>query len=149
MPFRSIVMRGEVALRAVACFGFDYLYAARDVAPAEPFPSLLLRLRERAESLAGDGSSLEQAIVTSYPDRAGINWHKDAPVFGPSIVGISIGSDARLHLRHAANVHRLILAPRSAYLLSGDARREWLHRVSPVRVQRYSITFRSLALLGA
>lgn len=61
MQFRSIEMRGEVALRTVACFGFDYLYTARDVAPAESFPSLLLRLRERAETLAGDGSSLEQA----------------------------------------------------------------------------------------
>jgi alkylated DNA repair protein (DNA oxidative demethylase) len=146
MPFRSIVMRGEVALREVACFGFDYLYTARDVVPAESFPSLLLRLRERAETLAGDGSTLEQAIVTSYPAGAGINWHKDAPVFGPSIVGISVGSSARIHLRQESNVHRLILAPRSAYVLSGEARRAWLHRVSPVRGQRYSITFRSLAL---
>lgn len=148
MPFRSIEMRGEVALRTVACFGFDYLYTARDVVPAESFPSLLLRLRERAETLAGDGSTLEQAIVTSYPAGAGINWHKDAPVFGPSIVGISVGSSARIHLRQESNVHRLNLAPRSAYVLSGEARRAWLHRVSPVRGQRYSITFRSLALPG-
>lgn len=148
MPFRSIVMRGEVARRTVACFGFDYVYSRRGVAPAEPFPPLLLRLRERAEALAGDGSILGQAIVTSYPAGAGINWHVDAPVFGPSIVGVSFGNSARLHLRQASNVHRMIIAPRSAYVLSGAARRGWAHRVSPVRAQRYSVTFRSLALPG-
>lgn len=148
MPFRTIEMRGEVARRTVACFGFDYVYSRRDVASAEPFPPLLVRLRERAEALAGDGSMLGQAIVTSYPAGAGINWHIDAPVFGPSIVGVSFGNSARLHLRQAANVHRVIVVPRSAYVLSGEARREWAHRVSPVRAQRYSVTFRSLALPG-
>lgn len=125
MPFRSILMRGQVALRTVACFGFDYVYSRRDVASAAPFPPLLLRLRQPAEALAGDGSLLEQAIVTNYPAGAGINWHIDAPVFGPSIVGVSVGDSARLHLRQASNVHRLIIESRSAYVLSGEARSEW------------------------
>ena len=37
------------------------------------------------------------------------------------------------------------LAPRSAYLLSGPARREWQHSITPLETLRYSITFRTLA----
>ena len=39
----------------------------------------------------------------------------------------------------------LIVEPRSAYLLSGPARRQWQHSVPPVSEHRYSITFRTLA----
>jgi hypothetical protein len=36
------------------------------------------------------------------------------------------------------------LEPRSAYLLSGPARREWEHSIPPVEALRYSLTFRNL-----
>ena len=36
------------------------------------------------------------------------------------------------------------LAPRSAYLLDGPARREWEHSLPPAKAHRYSITFRNL-----
>jgi alkylated DNA repair dioxygenase AlkB len=37
------------------------------------------------------------------------------------------------------------LAPRSAYRLSGPARSEWEHSITPMDVLRYSVTFRTLA----
>ena len=144
MPFRSIRMRGQIARRKVCCFGFDYLYTRRGVVPAEPMPPVLMRLRERVEALTAESSEFNQAIVTSYPPGAGINWHHDAPVFGPTIVGVSFGSAARLLLKLGDVVHRVALAPRSAYVLGGAARSEWSHRVAPVASHRYSVTFRQL-----
>jgi alkylated DNA repair dioxygenase AlkB len=37
------------------------------------------------------------------------------------------------------------LAPRSLFVLAGDARATWRHRVLPVRTERYSFTVRSPA----
>jgi alkylated DNA repair protein (DNA oxidative demethylase) len=42
----------------------------------------------------------------------------------------------------------LPVEPGSAYLLSGEARREWEHSISPGDTLRFSITFRSLSELG-
>jgi alkylated DNA repair dioxygenase AlkB len=44
-----------------------------------------------------------------------------------------------------ASVLALELAPRSAYILRGDARWRWQHSIPPARALRYSITFRTLA----
>ena len=40
------------------------------------------------------------------------------------------------------------MEPRSAYLLFGEARYEWEHRVVPGDQLRFSITFRTLSDLG-
>ena len=144
LRYRDILMRGMVAKRKVCCFGFDYVYSRRDVVPTVPMPELIGALRERVERLVCDGSAMNQAIVTSYPAGAGINWHTDSPVFGPSIVGISLGAEARLLLRHGNERHRILLPSGSAYARAGVARSAWQHRVAPVPGQRYSITFRSL-----
>jgi len=42
----------------------------------------------------------------------------------------------------------LEVEPRSAYLLSGEARHEWEHSIAPGDSLRFSITFRSLSELG-
>jgi len=38
-----------------------------------------------------------------------------------------------------------VLAPRSLFVLAGEARSSWQHRICPVRAGRYSLTLRSLA----
>lgn len=37
------------------------------------------------------------------------------------------------------------LEPGSVYRLSGEARRDWEHSISPMTALRYSVTFRTLA----
>ena len=37
------------------------------------------------------------------------------------------------------------VAPRSGYLLDGEARHVWEHSIPPMEKLRYSVTFRSLA----
>jgi DNA oxidative demethylase len=40
------------------------------------------------------------------------------------------------------------LPPRSLYHLTGEARHEWEHSITPMTVTRWSITFRSLSERG-
>jgi alkylated DNA repair dioxygenase AlkB len=42
----------------------------------------------------------------------------------------------------------LEVVPRSAYFLSGEARHDWEHSISPGDQLRFSITFRTLSAKG-
>jgi alkylated DNA repair dioxygenase AlkB len=91
---------------------------------------------------------LVEALVSRYPPGATIGWHRDAPMFGPKIVGVSLLSACRMRfqrlLKGVRYVHELELAPRSAYLLGGASRAAWQHSIPPTKSLRYSITFRTL-----
>ena len=69
-------------------------------------------------------------------------------LFGPEVVGVSLGAPARLRLRRAEGsgyvTHAQELAPRSAYVLGGESRSLWQHTLSPLKGLRYSLTFRTL-----
>jgi alkylated DNA repair dioxygenase AlkB len=86
-----------------------------------------------------------------YDPGAGIGWHKDRSVFD-RVVGVSLGSPATLRFRQRAGSgfrrFSLPVEPRSAYLLSGEARHDWEHRIVPGEELRFSITFRTLSDLG-
>ena len=47
------------------------------------------------------------------------------------------------HRAGARGGFALDLAPRSIYVLAGDARWQWQHAISPTKTLRYSITFRT------
>ena len=68
------------------------------------------------------------------------------------VVGVSLGSPAVLRFRQRAGpgFHRFSLPvePRSAYLISGEARHDWEHRIVPGDELRFSITFRTMSDLG-
>lgn len=145
-----MVMHGVASRRRVRHFGVSYHADSRATAPTDPIPDALLDLRERAALLAQvSRSSLVEALVTCYPPGAGIGWHRDAPAFGPVVVGVSLGGDAVLRFqRRAAGGERRVfeqpLARRSAYVLAGSARAVWQHSLPPVTDERWSVTFRQL-----
>jgi alkylated DNA repair dioxygenase AlkB len=97
-----------------------------------------------------------EALVTEYPPGAPIGWHRDAPQFGDVIGGLSLAGTARIKFRpyvspsevqtgaRRSATHDVELEARSAYLISGVARREFEHSIPPVAGRRYSITFRTL-----
>ena len=151
LPFADVRMHGVVARRRVAHFGWDYTYDSARIHPTTPLPEWLRPLRTRAAELAGrDAEAFAETLVTLYPPGAGIGWHRDAPAFGPVLVGVSLGGAAVMRLRPGPaatrqEVVRLSLAPRSAYVLSGPARATWQHTLPPVKQLRYSVTFRTLA----
>jgi alkylated DNA repair protein (DNA oxidative demethylase) len=146
LDYREVVMHGRAAKRTVRHFGLDYDYQSRDTVPTDPLPAELEFVRERAAALAE--RELVQILISRYPAGAGIGWHRDAPMFG-RIVGVSLGAPCRMRFQRRTKegerlVEELELEPRSAYLLSGQARWTWQHSIPATKELRYSITFRTL-----
>ena len=147
LPFEPFQFRGYEARRRVVSFGWKYDFNRTKLEEAEPIPAFLLGVKSRAEAFAGlPPGGLQQLLINEYLPGAPIGWHRDRPVF-EKVVGISVLAPCvfRLRRRAGAGFERasLILEPRSAYLISGEAREAWEHSIPPVEQHRYSITFRS------
>ena len=148
-PFQ---FHGWVGNRKTTSFGWRYDFNDASFTPADPFPDWLELLRDRAASFAKAApSDIHHALIACYEAGAGIGWHKDRDVF-EKVVGVSLGTPAilRFRQRRGAGFRRanIPVEPRSAYLLSGEARWEWEHRITPGDQLRYSITFRTLSDKG-
>ena len=148
-PFR---FQGWLGNRKTKSFGWRYDFDDASFAPTEPMPDWLAPLRARAADLAGVAAGdFHHALVARYDPGAGIGWHKDRDVF-EKIVGVSLHSPATLRFRQRTGQSfrraALNVAPRSAYLLSGEARWQWEHRITPGDQLRFSITFRTLSARG-
>ena len=149
IEFHEVTMRGQTARRTVRHFGYDYGYESWQLVPAEPLPAELVPLRDRCAALAElEPEALVQTLVSRYPEGAGIGWHRDAPMFGAKIVGVSLLAPCRMRFQRKVGDERRVydveLAPRSAYVLAGKARTAWQHSIPAAKGLRYSITFRSL-----
>ena len=144
-PFR---FQGWTGKRLTASYGWRYDFEDSRFAEAEPLPGWLLSVRDRAAAFANLApEELPHALLIRYDPGAGIGWHRDRPVF-EQVVGISLGAPDTLRFRRRSGTrferHMIKLAPRSAYHLSGPARWEWEHSITPADRTRWSITFRSL-----
>lgn len=152
IAFQDFELRGVVARRRVAFFGESYAQNS-----AEPMPPFLLPLRAALAAWAQiQPDALAMALINEYRAGAPIGWHRDAPQY-ELIAGVSLLSPCRMKLRpyvrpsadrvegtRRTATHELVLAPRSAYLLSGPARSDYEHHIPPVEQSRYSVTFRTL-----
>ena len=148
-PFR---FQGWTGKRLTKTYGWRYDFDDRSFQPVDEMPDWLHKLRTKAADFAGlDAEQFVHALVTRYNPGAPIGWHRDRPHFG-TVVGISLGSEAilRFRMREATGFRRfsLHLPPRSAYILSGEARHEWEHSIAPAERLRFSITFRTLSDKG-
>jgi alkylated DNA repair dioxygenase AlkB len=153
VQFSAFEMRGVVAKRRVAFFGRSY--DRTQLSP--PIPSFLLSLRDQLAAWAEvDSSAFEMALINEYPPGAPIGWHRDAPQY-EIVAGVSLLSACRMRFRpylspaSAARpasrriaTHEILLEPRSAYLMTGEARHRFEHHIPAVAERRYSITFRTL-----
>ena len=149
LDFRTVTMRGQTARRTVRHYGLDYDYESGELVPADPLPAEMTWLRERCAALIGrEPEDLVQILVSRYPEGAGIGWHRDAPMFGSKIVGVSLRAPCRMRFQRTVGGERSVaaveLAPRSAYLLAGKARWSWQHSIPATKDLRYSVTFRTL-----
>ena len=143
-------MHGMTALRRVKHFGWIYGYDSWRIEPGPPVPPFLLPLRERVAAwMAVPPAALEEILISEYRPGATIGWHRDAPMFGPTVVGVSLSGTCRFRFRKGKirrwETAEMTLEPRSAYLISGSARRDWQHSIPGTKTLRYSITFRTLA----
>ena len=148
-PFR---FHGWLGNRKTQSFGWRYDFEDASFNPTEPIPDWLQPIRESAAAFAGlTADDFVHVLLARYDPGAGIGWHRDRDVFD-KVVGISLNAPATLRFRQRtptgfrrANVD---VAPRSAYLLSGEARHDWEHSISPGQSLRFSITFRTLSEKG-
>ncbi len=138
--FRNVTMK-----RSSAEFGFRYFANGRRIERAAPVPPFLRTVVDRCEQLGPAGTRFNQVFVTRYPPGAGIGWHVDAPVFGDTIAGISLGATAKIQfssVKDAKQIVSLEVVGGSFYVMSGEARRLWKHRVVAAKQERISITCR-------
>jgi alkylated DNA repair dioxygenase AlkB len=148
LPFRDFEFHGFLGKRRTVSFGLHYAFDGSGLREAEPIPDFLIPARHKAAQLAGiTPHALQHALIIEYAPGAGIGWHRDRPVFG-DVVGISLLAPARIRFRRKQGDKwqraALMAEPLSAYLLTGAARGEWEHSISPMEELRYSITFRTL-----
>jgi alkylated DNA repair dioxygenase AlkB len=152
VAFSEFEMRGVVARRRVAFFGQSY-----DRAAAGPLPAFLLPLRAKIAQWAGvDSEAFAMALINEYRPGSPIGWHRDAPQYD-IVAGVSLLSACRMKFRpyrspsskdptppRRAATHELVLARRSAYLMTQESRNAYEHHIPPVAELRYSVTFRTL-----
>jgi DNA oxidative demethylase len=148
-PFR---FHGWLGNRKTKSFGWRYDFDDASFSPAEPIPDWLEPLRRKAADFAGlQPNEFVHALLARYDPGAGIGWHRDRDVFD-HVVGISLPSAATLRFRRRKpggfDRAKLDVAPRSAYLLSGEVRWDWEHSITPGGELRFSITFRAMSDKG-
>jgi alkylated DNA repair dioxygenase AlkB len=148
LPLKPFEFGPYLGKRRVVSYGRRYDYSERALREAAPIPDFLLPLRGRSAALAGlEPEQLSQALVTEYAPGVQIGWHRDKSAFD-EVVGVSLLSPCLLRMRRKAGDGweraSQRLEPRSAYLLSGEARTVWEHSIPPVDALRYSVTFRRL-----
>lgn len=151
LPFHGASYKEWTARRRVVSYGGRFDFDRNVLVEAAAVPVLLHPLRER---LAGwcrvRPEEFGHALVSEYSPGTPLGWHRDAPCF-EMVAGVSLAGFARMRWRPyppAAQTARatfaLDLPPRSAYIMRDAARWDWQHAVSPTKMLRYSITFRTL-----
>jgi len=148
--------KGYEARRRVVSYGGRFDYDDNRLLPGPPLIEPLHPLRSQVAAWLGVApAALAHVLVAEYSPGTPLGWHRDVPDF-EDVAGVSLGAPAILRFRpyppknpKARDVMRLMLAPRSIYRLSGQARWGWQHSVSPVTETRWSITFRTLRRGGA
>ncbi|HEU4683399.1 MAG TPA: alpha-ketoglutarate-dependent dioxygenase AlkB [Nitrospira sp.] len=149
LSFSDVRMHGVTARRKVVHFGWDYGYESWRISRTDLVPAWLRPLQDRvARLIQTSAAALEEVLVTRYDPGAGIGWHRDAPMFGPTVVGVSLAGPCRMRFqrkeRGTKEQAEILLDRRSAYILSGAARWQWQHSIPPTKALRYSITFRTV-----
>ena len=150
LPLANMQYRQYTARRRVLSYGGQYDFSAQKLSEAQPLPAWLDPLRERAGAWAGiPPERFTQALVAEYAPGTPLGWHRDVADF-EDVVGISLADEAVMRFRPWPHVTgsktpslRIVVVPRSIYLLRGPARWAWQHAVSPTRALRYSITLRT------
>jgi len=150
LPLKEMNYRGFTARRRVVSYGGQYDFQANRLEAASPLPPQLEPLRAKVAAWLGVApATFTHTLVAEYREGTPLGWHRDVPDF-EDVVGVSLLGEAIMRFRpyppsepKKAGVIKLVVEPRSIYLLRGPARWAWQHSVAPTRTLRYSITFRT------
>jgi alkylated DNA repair dioxygenase AlkB len=147
--------------RRVQHYGYKYDYKARAISRSMfvgPLPEFAIELARKLIASTILVEMPDQLIVNEYEPGQGISPHVDCePCFKERIVTVSLGSACELEFRpkdEALTAQAIMLEPRSALLISGEARYEWLHTIRArlsdrgrPRGRRVSLTFRNVIVV--
>ena len=150
--------------RRVQHYGYRYDYRSRVIDVSMrlgPIPGGYCKfgsvsLKEGFPRIAGS------SIINEYEPGQGIRDHVDCePCFGRTIVSVSLGATCVMNFTHKVTKQRIgfLLERRSALVLQGRARYEWLHGIPArktdvwlgraiKRERRVSLTFRQVIVGG-
>jgi alkylated DNA repair dioxygenase AlkB len=150
LALKEMIYRGYTARRRVASYGGRYDFSAHRLEPCAPLPASLEPLRAKVAAWLGvPPEAFTQTLVAEYREGTPLGWHRDVPDF-EDVVGVSLLAQAVMRFRpypprepKKGDVIKLVVQPRSIYLLRGPARWAWQHSVAPTDSLRYSITFRT------
>jgi alkylated DNA repair dioxygenase AlkB len=143
--------------RRVQVYGYTYHHTRGGIFRIGDLPPWV---NELAAAIVHDGlmpSAPDQMIVNEYLPGTGIDAHVDHNAFDDTIVSVSLGSSCVMDLARSPSKESesVLLEPRSALVLSGDARQKWTHTI-PAREadewrgierrrgRRVSLTFRTM-----
>ena len=155
LPLTNAEYLQYTARRRTVSYGGKYDFTHQQLNEAPPIPDWLQPLKRRAGDWAQlDADAISQGLVSEYAPGTPLGWHRDVPN-DEGIIGISLAGECTLRFRRyppqradgrpARAELALKLQPRSIYTLQGEARWGWQHAVSPTKMLRYSITFRTPA----
>ena len=112
-------------------YGYQYNYTSRSVQPTVPLTGPLLQLQQKFGTA---GHNLTQCIVNEYYRAQGIAPHIDLNIFGPVIIGVSLGADTVMSFERptgsGVESFDCFLPRRSLLMLTGEARSHWKHGIS-------------------
>lgn len=132
--------------------GAGYSYSGITMQPT-PWTPLLMRLKARAEELAG--VAFNSALLNYYRDgRDSVGWHADnEPELGrdPVIASLSLGATRRFEFRRRppaeTDTRRIELEHGSCLVMGGAVQHHWQHRLprdARIGAPRVNITFRRI-----
>jgi alkylated DNA repair dioxygenase AlkB len=143
--------------RRVQVYGYTYTHTRGGIHRIGDLPSWASDL---AAALVRDGlmpAAPDQLIVNEYPAGTGIPAHVDHVAFDDAIVSISLGSGCVMEMARPLSQQAvcMFLEPRSALVLSAEARHDWTHAIPArstdswqgaerPRGRRVSLTFRAM-----
>lgn len=130
-------------------FGHEFAYLERP-GEAPPVPDWLRPVAERVGELPQFERMPDEVIVNRFASGDSLGWHVDhRGLYGPAVASLTLGcGDWRVSFRHperSADEMHLQTTRRSLYVMTGEARRVWQHRVAPQELPvRFSVTFRTM-----
>jgi alkylated DNA repair dioxygenase AlkB len=139
-------------------YGLSYGNARLSPEELRPLPEWVKPFAARVVRDGWLEAPVANVVVNEYLPGQGIGMHLDYAPFGPTVVAISLGSACFLDLYDPETKRAEVLdvAPRSLWVLSGEARSRWMHGIAHrktdmvlgtkrPRERRVSVTMRTAA----
>ena len=144
--------------RKVQHYGYKYNYNTYRIdEPTTPFPEFIQEMSHRLREICLDLGIIDesyvfnQCIINEYKVGQGISAHTDVSTYGSVIGCYTIDGCGNMVFTKGDSKTILRVAPGSLYIMAGDARKIWKHKMNPMRKRdgsrRISITFRNVSIL--